>query len=411
MGTEAKDDAKAEETEAEKDDAKAEETEAKDDADEEDDEEDGPVDELMAALMKEYKKKNNEDPTDEVLKKWAEQLKDVTMEQVEAAKKAQEEEQDLTAGDIEELLSIAWECLESSRVIYKKILEDEKTNDEEKKELNALLAKTLLRLGDHSMECGKFDQSIGDYEECLKLRKEIFDVDARELADVYATLAHAYLYSSAEDTDLGSARFKRLKAASAYANAASTLLLVRQKALGTEVSEPPLNDEELKSIKSIRARMENVVTLLAKNSEDDCKDEDAKTNAKELAGLVDDLKEKIDDVFLVLENKEASDAMTKGAEVVEEALEQASSALDKPSSEQNKDETNNGPTNLLQARKKASSPQDIAQEMEEATAEAEKAEAAENTSKQESNAHPQKRKASDLNEPETAAATAKKVKV
>jgi len=372
-------------------------------------------------------------------------------------KKAQEEEQDLTAGDIEELLSIAWECLESSRVIYKKILEDEKTNDEEKKELNALLAKTLLRLGDHSMECGKFDQSIGDYEECLKLRKEIFDVDARELADVYATLAHAYLYSSAEDTDLGSARFKRLKAASAYANAASTLLLVRQKALGTEVtktfdadiflpekaakidameeeegeeeeeessdkgkgkkpkekevSEPPLNDEELKSIKSIRARMENVVTLLAKNSEDDCKDEDAKTNAKELAGLVDDLKEKIDDVFLVLENKEASDAMTKGAEVVEEALEQASSALDKPSSEQNKDETNNGPTNLLQARKKASSPQDIAQEMEEATAEAEKAEAAENTSKQESNAHPQKRKASDLNEPETAAATAKKVKV
>jgi len=348
---------------------------------------------------------------------------------------------------------------EAARVIYSKLIDD-KAHEGEKKQIQKYLAKTLLRLGDHSMETGKFDQSVEDYEKCLELRKEVFGEEARELADVNATLANAYLYSASEDQDAASGRYKMLKASCCYADAGTTLLLLRQKLLDSNVSltletsletpekpeanaeteekedtteaakeeeeeeesdskgkakkakeeeAPALGEKEVKVLDSVKARFKEIETLVEKaEAKDDAKE------AKELGELIAHLKEKVDDVILVLENKEASDAVTKGAQLVEEALEEASKAsnpFDKPTLEQGEGEASNAaPTNLLQARKKASSPEDIAMEMEEATKEADAAE------KQLDNKTPavdasvvsKKRKASDIADAEVQ--NAKKVK-
>mmetsp|Transcript_5329 Transcript_5329/g.6143 ORF Transcript_5329/g.6143 Transcript_5329/m.6143 type:complete len:155 (-) Transcript_5329:933-1397(-) len=104
-------------------------------------------------------------------------------------------------------------------------------------------------------------------------------------------------------------------------------------------------------------------------------DEKMKKEAEDLAKLLSDVKEKAEDVLLLLESKEASEAVTKSVELVEEALKEASScasAFDKPTLGINTGNSENAPTNLLTARKKATAPDVVKADIESALEQAEK---------------------------------------
>ena len=381
---------------------------------------DDQLDEVIKGLVEEYKKKHNEEPSEEVMKQWIETIKSANLEMGAAPEKKEGEATEkttpngpstvLTGADIDELMGIAWECLEASRVIYSRLLESiqsEKKGKDAEMEAKKLLSKTLLRLGDHSMEIGRFEFAVADFEKCLKLREEVFEKASREIPDVHSVLATAFLYASSEENDMDAAKLKRFKALMHYTKATEAILALREKLLGyDEVVFEPLDaklftkedDEEEDSKLSkkpaneakqtVGTLSENATTFLAKIKErlkafeevvkaktvdaSAAKTED-KTEATELTEIVKEMVLKVEDVIQVLENPEASEAMTKSAEIVEEAMEKAAastSAFDKPTlgaseSEENTSGNAQGePTNLLQARKKVESPAGIKLQVE-----------------------------------------------
>ena len=376
---------------------------------------DDQLDEVISGLVEEYKKKHNEEPSEEVMKQWIETIKSANLEMGAAAKEAEAQAAPvnadttstavLTGADIDELMGIAWECLEASRVIYSRLLES-LAGKEGTTTAKKLLAKTLLRLGDHSMEIGRFEFAVSDFEKCLKLREEVFETASREIPDVHSVLATAFLYASSEENDMNAAKLKRFKALMHYTKATEAILALRQKLLGYDaVAFDPLdtklfqdNEEEDEStlskkpvseakqtvsslsdtaktfLANIKARLKSIEGVVEAKTVDasSTKDEDKK-EAAELTEIVKEMVMKVDDVIQVLENPEASEAMTKSAEIVEEAIEKAAasaSAFDKPTLDAKESEENESgnakgePTNLLQARKKVDSPAGIKRQVE-----------------------------------------------
>jgi len=367
------------------------------------------IDAVLAGLIEEYKKKNGEEPTDEVITQWKETFASANLsnlvngqtqsgieahdsstetevtsatdtqpenEKAEEAKTKKENPiNDLTAADIDDLMGVAWECLETSRVIFGKLL-DNLSKEEDIKEVKKLLAKTLLRLGDHSMEIGRFEQSIDDYKKCIKLREEVFDVSSRELPDVYSAVAYALLYASTEEKDPVKAVSMRFLTLEYYAKAMEGLLIIRQDRLkcnrtifndkisiseideGEEietdkskgkakaVSEKPLEltSGQLDFVKKAKDRIETVL----KQVRDDTMESVGKDipeaelalvekEVKDLGEVIEELGNKMLDIAQVLENPEAAEAISGGAQAVEEALanakeadESSTSAFDKP---------------------------------------------------------------------------------
>ena len=86
--------------------------------------------------------------------------------------------------DVEEL-EIAWECLETARVILSKLPET--------KETILLLARVMLRLGDHGQAGGNFEAAINDYRQCLVFRERSLPRTDRLLADVHTALGLCYM--------------------------------------------------------------------------------------------------------------------------------------------------------------------------------------------------------------------------
>eukprot|EP00939_MAST-03C_sp_MAST-3C-sp1_P000358 g358.t1 len=97
----------------------------------------------------------------------------------------EEDKGNQSKSDTAELLEISWECLETARVVLVKAKEDLG------KENKLLLAKVHQRLGDHSNETGQFQQAVGDYDTCLKIREKEVPENYRLLADAHYSLAEA----------------------------------------------------------------------------------------------------------------------------------------------------------------------------------------------------------------------------
>jgi len=314
-----------------------------------------------------------------------EKKQDIVEEKVNDIEEKQPKETqptELTAADIDELMGVAWECLETSRVVFSKFIDKTDKPDASDKdkvdvrETKILLAKSLLRLGDHSMEIGRFDQSIEDYKKCLEIRESIFDDSCRELPDVYSSIAYALLYASTEEKDRTKAVSMRLSTLEYYSKAMECLLIIRQDRLkvprkvfgeklltskikltekaetsdkGKSKADPEkeltLSEPQASFAKQVKSRLDLILKHVEnegidKLPEDLTPDEKEKraNEAKELGEVIQELGNKVIDILQVLENPEAAKAIS-GAEVVEEALanaagakegEGSSSSFDKP---------------------------------------------------------------------------------
>lgn len=112
-----------------------------------------------------------------------------TAADTEAAKGDEEtnenEDDDEDPDDIPNM-QLAWEMLELSKVLYSK-----KPSDKQNK---LMIANCHLKLGELGLEVENYAQAIGDFLECLVIRKELLDSFDRSLAETHYQLGLAYAF-------------------------------------------------------------------------------------------------------------------------------------------------------------------------------------------------------------------------
>jgi len=91
-------------------------------------------------------------------------------------------------------MQLAWEMLELSKVLYSK-----KPSDKQNK---LMIANCHLKLGELGLEVENYAQSIGDFLECLVIRKELLDSYDRSLAETHYQLGLAYAFDKRYDNAL-----------------------------------------------------------------------------------------------------------------------------------------------------------------------------------------------------------------
>lgn len=141
-----------------------------------------------------------------------------------------EESAEVFAGEEDDDLTLAFEVLEVARLVF------EKTPSQPRD-----VAKCKLRLGDLQKLNGNLEQAIGDYEDCLRLRQDLFDAADRRIADVHFALGSAYDYRRNE-ADCQDKVAAKKKALDHYATCAESLA---QRAQNLDPADPEfaeLND-------------------------------------------------------------------------------------------------------------------------------------------------------------------------
>merc|ERR1712243_498524 len=98
-------------------------------------------------------------------------------------------------------LQLAWEMLELAKVIYTKVLET--VDEKNKKETEEKLCRTILLLGEVSIENENYSQAVEDIEMCLK-KQEAFSKDSRLVAETNYQLGVAQGFNSQYDDAVGS---------------------------------------------------------------------------------------------------------------------------------------------------------------------------------------------------------------
>mmetsp|Transcript_9931 Transcript_9931/g.17410 ORF Transcript_9931/g.17410 Transcript_9931/m.17410 type:complete len:597 (-) Transcript_9931:43-1833(-) len=408
------------------------------------------VSDILDQLIVEYKKKNGEDPTDEVLKQWQESMSGLgdlmgggreeateeaapesvpstekkteqqpstsTSTSAVAPEEKPEEEGPMLGEDLEETMSIAWDVLETGRVILTRSLEGT-SSQEDLKYLHTLLAKTYLRLADLSMERGLFEASIDDYKKSLDMHKKVFADNSMELVDVFTHLATSHVFASSTVSAISDMRNHHLEALRWYIRAIAGLVSSQAVSFGiaafndldlmpsqeevdkhektdadkadddqasasakgkakanvlqgkTTKNEPPLTQHEKAQLFKAKGVLNKVLKDVPSIEK---VDEEA---AKDRIVMIERLKEKVDDILLVLENEQAAKAISgASAGVVNEGIEMAATEdenpFDKPSQAgaEALAATASEPTNTLQARKKTLETSNTDKKKPEATA-------------------------------------------
>lgn len=120
--------------------------------------------------------------------------KSVTKDEEKADDKKDEEEEPSN-------LQLAWEMLELAKVIYTKVLET--VDEKNKKETEEKLCRTILLLGEVSIENENYSQAVEDIEMCLK-KQEAFSKDSRLVAETNYQLGVAQGFNSQYDDAVGS---------------------------------------------------------------------------------------------------------------------------------------------------------------------------------------------------------------
>jgi hypothetical protein len=140
----------------------------------------------------------------EVKKKQKEEVERARVSQAatnEAAAKDDDEEQEegeeeeeeayvMSREEIEDVFQIAFESLDTSRVIYERLMQQEPdlTN---RILLQKRLAEVMMRLGDLKLEQGLFADSMAEYKKCLEIRTVTENSISRDLASAHHAMALA----------------------------------------------------------------------------------------------------------------------------------------------------------------------------------------------------------------------------
>merc|ERR1712215_16864 len=142
--------------------------------------------------------KEDEDE-DEAMDEGDESQEESSNEQMETDKVTKEDEEKTTGKDGEEEpsnLQLAWKMLELAKVIYTKQVEI--TEDETKKAIEEKLCRTILTLGEISIENENYSQAVEDIQMCLK-KQGAFSKDSRLVAETHYQLGVAQGFNSQYD--------------------------------------------------------------------------------------------------------------------------------------------------------------------------------------------------------------------
>lgn len=83
-------------------------------------------------------------------------------------------------------MQLAWEMLELSKVLYNKKPSEKKNK--------LMIANCHLKLGELGLEVANYSQAIGDFLECLVIRKDLLEQSDRSLAETHYQLGLAYAF-------------------------------------------------------------------------------------------------------------------------------------------------------------------------------------------------------------------------
>merc|ERR1712179_276566 len=143
--------------------------------------------------------KEDEDE-DEAMDEGDESQEESSNEQMETDKVTKEDDEKTTGKDGEEEpsnLQLAWEMLELAKVIYTKQV-DTATDDKTKKAIEEKLCRTILTLGEISIENENYSQAVEDIQMCLK-KQGAFSKDSRLVAETHYQLGVAQGFNSQYD--------------------------------------------------------------------------------------------------------------------------------------------------------------------------------------------------------------------
>merc|ERR1711909_192848 len=144
---------------------------------------------------------NQEDEDeDEGMDEGDESQEDSSNEQMETDKVTKEDEEKTEGKDGEEEpsnLQLAWEMLELAKVIYTKQV-DTATDDKTKKAIEEKLCRTILTLGEISIENENYSQAVEDIQMCLK-KQGAFSKDSRLVAETHYQLGVAQGFNAQYD--------------------------------------------------------------------------------------------------------------------------------------------------------------------------------------------------------------------
>ena len=352
------------------------------------------TDAILQSLIEEYTANNGEAPGDEVVSQWKQTFAEAAAdgglgailsgqappapvpEQSQSApaasssssssssapapaavaepKKEQAEQKapPLTAEDIEDLMEVAWQTLETSRVIYERVVKDA-DNEKDRAEALYLLSSVLIRLGDLTMEQGHFQQSVKDFTMATGVRRASLtastgDLWVRPMSGCHVSLGSALLYAFSEIPAGHSSKNAIILAALENFGIATEIILeMLRRATGTgepktsppsstwaaasseEVTSSPKGKGKAKSAASAPALsdqscsnqmgyIERAKKLSSSVAEAVKTTADASEKVKTLASYLEAICEKLDDVVELIENPEAGNAVAKAADIGEQ---------------------------------------------------------------------------------------------
>merc|ERR1712112_484731 len=93
-------------------------------------------------------------------------------------------------------LQLAWEMLELAKVVYTKQMES--ADEKNKKDIEERLCRSILTLGEVSIENENYSQAVEDIQMCLK-KQENFPKDSRLVAETHYQLGVAQGFNSQFD--------------------------------------------------------------------------------------------------------------------------------------------------------------------------------------------------------------------
>jgi len=137
---------------------------------------------------------------DEGMDEGGESQEESSNEQMETDKVTKEDDEKTPGKDGEEEpsnLQLAWEMLELAKVIYTKQVETT-TDDKAKKAIEEKLCRTILTLGEISIENENYSQAVEDIQMCLK-KQGGFSKDSRLVAETHYQLGVAQGFNSQYD--------------------------------------------------------------------------------------------------------------------------------------------------------------------------------------------------------------------
>merc|ERR1711872_1094473 len=203
------------------------------------------------AKMSEEEKKEVEEKVGEALNQNYDELEKKAEEKLaekDAEKKDGDEEKSVENKEEEEEpsnLQLAWEMLELAKVVYTKQMEcaDEKN----KKDIEERLCRSILTLGEVSIENENYSQAVEDIQMCLK-KQESFPKDSRLVAETHYQLGVAQGFNSQFDVAVESLN--------------SAIMIIKDRVKNLKALEKA-SDEERKEIEELEALIPEIEEKIA----------------------------------------------------------------------------------------------------------------------------------------------------